>query len=206
MAKNREQLLLRMYDQMYNDINRHIMVSWQAIALVAGSFALLSFGLEGTIPFDIAIAILVALAGWMMHHVYDSSYWYNRNLVIITNIEKEFLDREDLKKIHPYFSAFRKNNKMISHLRIHRNLGALITLLILGYHFYLRILPGMRADDWVFDPLRALPYLILMVVVGALISFRNDRNGDYNDFINKAKGKTVESFWDDPVRGHAQKS
>lgn len=36
---SREDLLLKMYDQMFNDINRHIMVVWQSVGVLVGAFA-----------------------------------------------------------------------------------------------------------------------------------------------------------------------
>ena len=54
----------------------------------------------------------------MAANLIDSSYWYNRNLVIIANIERQFLELKDLKEIHYYFGAHRPKNKMITHLKV----------------------------------------------------------------------------------------
>ena len=39
LAKHRSELLLKMYDQMFNDINRHILVVWQSAGTVIGESA-----------------------------------------------------------------------------------------------------------------------------------------------------------------------
>jgi hypothetical protein len=37
---DRKKLLLKMYDQMFNDINSHGIVVWQSIGVVVGAFAI----------------------------------------------------------------------------------------------------------------------------------------------------------------------
>ena len=38
----RQELLLKMYDQLFNDINTHIIVVWQSVGVVVCAFALLA--------------------------------------------------------------------------------------------------------------------------------------------------------------------
>jgi hypothetical protein len=61
------------------------------------------------------------------------SYWYNRNLVIIANIERQFLGR---KEIHYYFGKHRKKSAMITHLKIQyaRGLGIATLFIFLPLH------------------------------------------------------------------------
>ena len=115
---NREKFLLHMYDQMLNDINRHIIVVWQSISVLVGAFAIFALAEKQVISVDVASALLILIAGWSLAHHLDASYWYNRNLAIIANIEKQFLSSGDLSEIHYYFGSHRPNNKMITHLRI----------------------------------------------------------------------------------------
>ena len=39
VEQNRKEFLLHMYDQMFNDINRHIMVIWQSVGVLVAAFA-----------------------------------------------------------------------------------------------------------------------------------------------------------------------
>jgi hypothetical protein len=50
--------------------------------------------------------------------VYDASYWYDRNLGIIANIERQFLTKNNLNDIQYYFAEHRPTSKMLTHLRI----------------------------------------------------------------------------------------
>ena len=129
---NREDLLLKMYDQMFNDINRHIMVVWQSVGVLVGAFAVFALVEKNVVPLDFAVCIVLLLALWLMAHLFDAAYWYNRNLVIIANIERQFLRKEDLKEIHYYFGSHRPKNKMIYHLRIQMTLGIALVLMFMS--------------------------------------------------------------------------
>lgn len=189
-SEARISLLMKMYDQMFNDINRHILVIWQSIGVVVGAFALFSLVEQGTLPLDFAAALILLLCGWMLAQLYDSAYWYNRNLAIIANIEREFLDTEDLRRIHYYFGQHR-NNKMIFHLRIQRYLAVGLILIVLIYHFTNRVLPGMDLPITNFDPSRVLPYLALLLVFPFVNYVRNARFEAYEEFLRNSPGKEM---------------
>ena len=74
-------------------------------------------------------------------NVYDAGYWYNRNLVIIANIERQFLRRSDLHDIHYYFGKHRKTGALITHLEIQMWLAVAVAALVLTVHFATVVLP-----------------------------------------------------------------
>ncbi len=83
--KRRADFLQKMYVQMFDDIKVQLQVVWQAVAVVAGTFGLFALVEKGVIPLDVAVSIVVVIAAWLIAHVIEASYWYNRNLVIIAN-------------------------------------------------------------------------------------------------------------------------
>jgi len=198
----RKELLLRMYDQMFNDINRHIIVIWQSVGVIIGAFALLSLGIRDIIPIDLASALIVLLAGWVLAHVYDAGYWYNRNLVIIANIERQFLSRDDLNEVHYYFGAHRPKNKMMTHLGIQWALGLGVAVLVLLYHFLTEVLPGFGQPITSFEPLRTLPYLFGLVVFVYVANLREKRLSDYDEFLKNSPGKDIDASNVDFGGGH----
>jgi len=178
---------------MFADINQHINVVWQSIGVVVGSLALLSLAEKNIIPIDVSFSLIVILIGWMAANLIDSSYWYNRNLVIIANIERQFLEQNDLKEIHYYFGAHRPKNKMITHLKVQMYLGIAIAVLILLYHFYERVSPGFCLPIEFFEPLRTLPYLVTTVCIVALLKLQKKKSSDYNEFIRNSPGKAIDA-------------
>ncbi len=189
----RKELLLRLYDQLYNDINRHITVVWQSITVLIGGFAVFAFTEKGIITLDIATCLILLLSGWLLAHVLDAAYWYNRNLVMIANIDRQFLGETDLKEIHYYFGKHRPENKMLIHLRIQAALGLGVAVLILGYHFLTRVLPDLDAPWTNFELQRMLPYVFLILILPFLCWIRKHRNKSYAEFLKNSPGKQIDT-------------
>lgn len=191
----RQDFLFRMYDQMFNDINRHIHIIWQPITVLVGSSGLLAFGVKEIIPIDIAVTLIVILVGWLIANIYDSTYWYNRNLVIIANIERQFLRQSDLREIHYYFGEHRNKSSMLTHMRIQWLLGILIGAIILVYHVFTELL-----DIWPYfnDPPAdfrlelILPYAAAIIVFIGLWVLRRNRIKSYANFIRNSPGIEID--------------
>jgi len=191
-GNGRKELLLKMYDQMFNDINTHIIVVWQSIGVLVGAFAVLALVERNIIPLDIGTSLILLLCGWLIANLYDSSYWYNRNLRIIANIERQFLLKSDLHEVHYYFGTHR-SNKMITHLRIQRALGVGIGLLVLLFHFNTRVYPGLSAPWSNFEFQRSLPYFAIMIVLIYVVRLKGQRDRSYDEFIQNSPGKWIDT-------------
>jgi len=157
LVAHRHELLLKMYDQMFNDINRHILTVWQTIGTLAGAVALLGLVEKHVVSMDMAVALIVVVCAWSMSHAYDSAYWYNRNLIIIANIERQFLKSSDLHDIHYYFGAHRDTNKMLTHLRIQYVFAIAVGAVAVLHHFLVQVVPGFRSPFPQLPPERVLP-------------------------------------------------
>jgi hypothetical protein len=205
MDENRREFLLRMYDQMFNDINRHILVVWQSVGVIVGAFALLALVEKGIVSSDVASGIILLLCAWSIAHIYDSSYWYNRNLVIITNIERQFLGQKDLKEIHWYFSAHRKNNKMISHLKIQIFLSISLSSVVTLYHFSTSVFPGFGQPWSNFELQKTIPYIVIIISFFFLKNISKGKDARYQEFIEKSPGKEMNlPKSNDNTIGHGQ--
>jgi hypothetical protein len=182
-----------MYDQMFNDINTHILVVWQSVGVLVGAFAIFALTEKQIITVDVAASLIVLIAAWLIGHLYDASYWYNRNLVIIANIERQFLNPSDLRNVHYYFGKHRKKGSMITHLRIQYALALGIGLVVLLFHFFTRVEPGFRSPWSAFDPLRSLPYAVVVLAFLAVRRLKVNRDAAYGEFLKNSPGKTVET-------------
>lgn len=201
----RKQFLLHMYDQMFNDINRHISVIWQPITVLVGSFALMAAGTRDILSIDLAVALIVALVGWLIANVYDSAYWYNRNLVIIGNIERQFLKQTDLRHIHYYFGKHRRKQSIMTHIRIQWWLGLVIGGLVLLYHFFteaLKICPYISTPAIDFRLELTLPYIVAVVIFVGVFLLRKHRIKSYDEFVRNSPGIDVDTTGIDYGVGH----
>ena len=190
---NREELLLKMYDQMFSDINRHIIVVWQSIGVVVGAFAVMALVEKNVVPLDIACTIFLLLCSWLLAHLFDAAYWYNRNLVIIANIERQFLKTDDLRDIHYYFGSHRPKNKMIAHLRIQFALGVGLASIVLIYHFFERVYTGLSCPISHFEWMRSLPYVLLVLSLIYLCYFKYDCDKKYEEFLKNSPGISIDA-------------
>src|SRR5665811_427541 len=108
--KAKYDFLIAMYKGMWDNINRHITVLWQSAGVVSTSlgatFILQRTGVtpgdSGT-AIDVASAIVIAAGAWLVAHSFDAANWYNRNIQIISNIERVFFAKMDpSERVHPY--------------------------------------------------------------------------------------------------------
>lgn len=187
----RQELLLRMYDQLFNDINRHIMVVWQSVGVLVGAFAIFALVEKEVVPIDIAASIVLLLCSWLIAHLLDAAYWYNRNLVMIANIERQFLDLSDLKEIHYYFGAHRPKNNMIEHLKLQFALGVGLGFIILFYHFFEEIVPLLQCNGKNIGLLNVLPYLLVISASFYLVILKRKLVKKYEEFLVNSPGKQV---------------
>jgi hypothetical protein len=208
MNDDRKEFLINMYNQMFNDINRHIMVVWQSVAVLVGAFAIFSLVEKNIISLDVAVSLIVLLAGWLVAHLLDAAYWYNRNLVIIANIERQFLERDDLKLICYYFGAHRPKNKMIAHLKIQVALALGLAAVVLILHFFKQVSPGFSAPWSNLEVIRFLPYAMTLAAYLYVRSIDKARDDDYAEFLRESPGKKVDAMGTEfgPGHGHPRQA
>ena len=193
---SRKEFLIHMYDQMFNDINRHISMVWQPITVLVGSSALLAAGMRDIVSIDLAVAFIILLVGWLIANLYDSAYWYNRNLVIIANIERQFLRQTDLSHIHYYFGKHRSKQSIMTHIRIQWWLGLFIGSLVLLYHIFTEVLQTCLFTSNPTVTLHlglSLPYIALISILVFAFLIRRKRINSYEEFIRNSPGIEVDT-------------
>lgn len=190
---DRRTFLLEMYRQMFADIDRHMTVVWQSVSVLIGAFALFALVEKNIVPLDVAISLIILLCAWLISHMLNAAYWYNRNLVIIANIERQFLDNSDKHDILFYFVKHRSDkNKMITHLRIQSSLGIAIAILVLIFHLSNRVFPGFSSDLSHFDATRTFPYLIFAGSIIYCRKLQTKGRESYQNFLKNSPGVSVD--------------
>jgi len=190
--EDRKEFLLRMYDQLWNNINRHILVVWQSVGVLVGIFAVFSLVEKKIISIDIASTLIILISSWLIAHVIDASLWVNRNLAIITNIERQFLKEEDLRNIH-YFFGERPKKDMLDHLQIQFWLGILIAGIVLAYHLINRVLPGIGSPISNFKVERSLPYIVLIPCIILLFKLYRKNIKRFEEFLKNSPGIKINT-------------
>jgi hypothetical protein len=186
----RDSFLLAMYSQMWDNIDRHIMVVWQSVGTLAGAFAVSALVEKQVLSLDWAVTVIVLVAAWQVAHTVDAGFWYNRNLAIVSNIERQFLTPNDSADIHPYF-AKRRPAKLLDHLKIQFAFGTAVALLVLTYHFNREVWPGVGAPWSTFDFRKAMPYVTFAICCILLLALHQHQTRKYaKDFPETDSSRT----------------
>ena len=191
-SQKHEDFLIAVYNQMWQNINRHILVVWQSVSVLAGAFAVLALVEKSVISLDIAVSLIILISAWLIAHVFDASGWFNRNLVIISNIERQFLTRQDLHDIHYFFEGHREDRRPIEHLQVQFWFGIGITSLVLLHHFLTRVTPGIGSPISNFDPPRALPYVTTIIAFLFLRNLWKKQREQYKKLLEKSPGIEIQ--------------
>lgn len=189
----RKEFLLKMYEQLCSEINRSILLVWQAVGVLVSAFALFSLVEKSIIPIDVAVSLLVLLSAWLTSHIYNSNYWYNRNLAIIANIEKQFLFTTDQLEIHYYFGQHRATKSVLSELKIQLFLILGLDIIVLLYHIFDRIIPiinkSVESDFACWTP-----YIVLIGAAIYVITFKRKLDRKYMEFKENSPGKNINTI------------
>ena len=191
--KARSDFLIAMYNQLMNDINRHIVVVWQSVTALLGAFAAWSLIEKNIISLDVAVTFIIVIATWVIAHVYDFGYWYNRNLAMIANIERQFLKQSDLREIHYYWGKHRQSNPIIRHLKLQMWLALGIAALVLGIQFNAVIVPLFRNCFANWQAQNFLPWFA--AAFGICVWYRQHRHNakKLREFLRNSPGKEVDT-------------
>jgi hypothetical protein len=108
---------MHMYDRVWDNVNRHVLVSWQSITTVFTATAALALVEKQVLQMDVAVSLITIVCGWAISHFFDAAEWFNRNVLIVANIERQFLSDGDTAAIHYYFARHR-GSRMVGHFRI----------------------------------------------------------------------------------------
>lgn len=164
----RVEFLLEIYRQTSSHMGRHISGVWQCVGVVGAALIVFAQDKGGPLN-DYACSFVVLLCGWLAATTLDASNWFNRNLAIITNIERLFLKSDDLKLVHYFFEEHRPVGQHAKHFYIQLCLSAAVCTLVLIYHFSERVIPGLHLPWSHFQLSRAFPYLFMPIIFVMLV-------------------------------------
>jgi len=167
------------------------MVVWQSLSLVLAAFTIFALVGREPISIDLAVALIILLSSWLMAHIEDASYWFNRNIAIISNIERQFLLPTDLHDIHPYFKGHRNNSK-IDHLQLQWWFGLMLSILAVTYHVTERIIPETKADLPANEFSLLLPYIAAAFALVVVVLSHRQGKQKYSKLLRESPGKQLE--------------
>lgn len=184
----RSDFLLKVYETYNKEIERHFGLAWQAVSVFLASLLAIASAITKVagIPGYIVICLYLLLVTWAIEVVVDATFWYNRNLVVITNIERQFLKESDARDIQWYFQNHRKFNKPITFMRSLLLFLVTIALVVLGFYFALPNVNGQA--DFFAHATSYLPIIFAIGLIFVLRRFAQSKNAEYQEFKTNAPG------------------
>lgn len=196
MTDRRNEFLLEVYRQCSAHLDRHVLIPWQSVGVIGAALAVFLLKKQfdsSSEELDYVLTVAVLLCAWLCANLYDANNWFDRNLHIIANVERQFLSSSDLKEIHPFFGEHRFQRsghkvRLLRHFMIQLAMTIGIWVLVLAFHYSQRLV-GVSGTG--LCSVRSLPYVA--TVLGAIFVFwiRGKTAADTAKLFNAAPGKPI---------------
>ena len=116
------------------------------------------------------------------------------------------MSKKDLNEIHYYFGKHRPKNKMISHLKLQAVLGISLGIIMILFHFFERVLPGVNEPISNLDPKRTIPYIVALSAIYYLLNLKKKNAAKYEEFLENSPGKEINTKKVEYGPGHGHES
>ena len=204
----RDQFLLKVYEGQIQGIDRHISGLWESCGLLAVFFAGFYLNQKNFISLDVVFSAIILVAWWQNAHVYCAHFWFNRNINMMINIERMFLDESDLKDVHYYFGKHRGSG-MLPQLHVQLWLGkiigtgALVYVVLKNLFTFIQVAYSTPTNCWIdfckiimnrpIVLLIFLPITCFIVAVIALVRLKKKLESHLKEFEDNSPGKEVNT-------------
>lgn len=181
----RREFLINIYNQAFNNINRHITIVWQSVSILVASFVSIVFTEKYDVSIYLSYIILSFYITWMIAHLYDSNHWYTRNIHLVTNIERYFLKKKDKKRLHYFFTKHLDAKHVADTFRIQIYFARAIWAIS---YFYVNYKASLKADIEFFFT----STILTMVCIYLTYNHRKENIKNINKLINTSPGKVLD--------------
>lgn len=186
---SRKTFLISMYNQLCHEMDRHIKITWQIAGVLLSSTAVFALAELKAIHLDIAATIIVIVCFLNVGIITESNFWYYRNLIIVTNIERVFLLKSDEKDIHHYFTRHKAKLGFLDMMKIQILFVFSVLALILGHHFHSYLYQKTYQDITIQN---FLPYVFSLIGFIGSLFFILKRRCDYSKFKAGSPGIKID--------------
>ena len=171
MNKDKKEFLLAMYKELFNNVDRHISLSWQSVSVIASFLAAIMLTERFGVPSIITVSVIIIIAGWTIARLIDAEHWYDRNIHIISNIEKLFLseDEKDDKNIHFYFKKNRTRDNRLESVTIQIYGTTLIWLLAIVYSMW-RVPKNIEDNMVIFNTSNIYCESYFLIIISGIVA------------------------------------
>lgn len=179
---SREEFLIAMYSEAWRNIDRHILVVWQSAGVLGATLTVLFAVEKSAFSVDLAFAFELVVVAWLYAHILDAEYWFRRNILIIANIERQFLTQLDVAEIHHYFAPRTTIRPVrLEHLRAQRLFATGLVAALFVWH----------ATETTWNGMASLPYVLVLILGVWLLNFRDELKDKIATLETRSPGRQV---------------
>ena len=196
ILKNRHEFILQYYNMAVQDLDRHLKIGWQTIAVVAGAIATLSLGEQGPLPIFVSISAALIVLFWGLQNVIDSNYWSLRAIGFLANVESVYFAKTDQTYFNHYAGEHPPYHLMDS-LKYQFNVCIILILTILGFFGYKILLIAGDFDVLISTYVNSgaikilvwqFPIFVSLYYLRSILLTWARRHLGYLDFVLKSPG------------------
>lgn len=194
IREQRHDFIKEYYKMATADLDRHLKVSWQTIAVVAGGVVSISLAQEGKLPIPFAVSAALGVALWGLWNIIDGNYWSIRAIAFLANVESIYFAEEDRRNFNPY-AGFHPPYKLLDSLK-YQFLVVLLYFVLIVCYFVWRIFGidyGVFIGKFVKLDVVTIGFWMLPIITAAFgtwytIRIWVTRIDDYLRFVEQAPG------------------
>jgi hypothetical protein len=193
--QQRHEFILAYYDMATKDLDRHLKIGWQSIAVIGGAIGSLVLGEEGKLPIPFAVTLAILVSSWGLANILDANYWAIRAIGFLSNVEAVYFSDEDRRAFNPYL-GHHPPLKLMNSLK--HQFNAVFFFVILSFLYYIFKIAentGLRQGlgkflDYSFVEFLAweLPLYAACGLAVLQVRFWRRRVRDYREFVTGSPG------------------
>lgn len=182
-SSDEDEFLIHVYDQMFTTINRIHNNIWDMVIVIVGGMGVWNLYYQCCFwyAFDIIAIGYIIVLSWILTRLVDFNYWCNRNLIIVRNIEDEFL-KNSKERIYKNFRAACCNyNRYRTSILIQIFFVGIVLIGTICCYFYFRYFILCKLEHFI-SPYLFWGCLVIIPFLPALV-VHFLRNRDYEEKI-----------------------
>lgn len=195
IVSRRHEFILQYYDMATKDLERHLGIGWQTIAVIASAIISLSLGQKGELPIPIAVSAALAISFWGVLNIFDSNFWALRAIAFLANVEAIYFYEGDQKIFNPY-AGKHPPFKMLNSLKY--QLYVAISFIIISLFFFALKIWERTSGSTLLDKLQgassmtailwSLPLFFLVFGLLIMAKTHRSRTTEYLTFVRDCPG------------------
>lgn len=194
----RHEFVLHYYDMAVKDLERHLGIGWQTIAVVGGAIASLGLAYDNKLPMPLGVSAALGISFWGVLNIIDANFWALRAIGFLANVEATYLSEKHREYLHPYVGRH-PPYKLMNSLLFQYWMAALLVVVSLAAYLHgiwyhvdgSSVADTLRTVDWPTIGFWSMPAIVFLIGINLAIRTELRRIHAYLDFVESSPGPSM---------------